>query len=595
MLQIYLFGPTQEGFLDIDPQTVLQMESLSEAFDEDLSTGEFSLPVDLPWTANNRRLMGFSERLENFVKKEHYWRIIVYDNGFIELPNAKLTMLEKSGNFSYSKGKFSASVSGNKGLFGSLVKNKKLKDLYLGGPITWTSNRGSAFFAEELMKGLHLEYQYIQFAPVAIETFIDVNRHDYTDEFLVQDRVNNIIPAFTYTGDWTFANPTGSVGQYRTVPFFNLKFILKQIFLEHGYSLTGDFLDDADFDYLVIFNQFAIEKYIPGSPNDYNFTITPANHMPDMLVKDFLNAFFQLFNLYPDFSDGKKIKLVYKKILLTERTIFPLTSACDKNFNSQFDDTTGQDGYLLEYAFDDKDSFPGDRINNEILTEKTLVATVAKFTDLSTLSIGRQLTTDDIAFVEADNFYYQIADATATPLKWDAYAERMDGYKVGAGDNAISMSMSTLLTYVEYDPDNALFVKRNCVGCRQPGSYINSKGVLVKADFGLRIFYIKQLPNGIGTIPVSFSHNRDGNNNRILKYSLAMQGADGIAEQFHKTWQTMQQNREVVKTTITSNQKTLEDLRKNNCVEINNVLFLQYKTARTIPLKSNMEISLIPL
>lgn len=594
MLQIYIFGPTQEGFLDIDPATVLQMESLMEAFDDDLSTGEFSLPVDLPWTDTNRRLMGFAERLENFSKKEKSWKIIVYDSGFPELPNAKLTILEKSGSFTYARGKFSASVSGNKGLFGSLVTNKTLRDLILGGPITWTGLT-SAVFAEQVMKGLWPQYNYLNFATVAIEGFFDTGRPDFTDEFLVQDRINNIVNSGGSTDDWVFSNPAGSEGLLRTVPFFNLKYVLKKVFSENGYTISGDFLNDPDFDYLVIFNQYAIENYSPAGV-DKNLQITPLNHMPNTLIKDFLANLFAMFNLYPDFSGGvNEVQLFYKKRKITERLTLSLNELCNKNFTSQFDDNNQTNGYKIEYNFDSADSFPGDRIKEDITKDKTLVATVAKFSDLDTLSIGRPLTTDDIAFVEADNFYYQIADATSIPLKWDAFAERMDGYKVGNGDNSIPMEISTLLTYVEFNPDAALYFKSDCVGCRQLGSYINSKGVRVLNDFGLRVFYIKKLLRTGAMVPTSFSYNRDENNEPIVKYSLAWQGTDGLGINFHKEWQDMQQNREVVKTSITCNQKVLQDLNNNNSVEINGVVFLPYKIKRTIPLKSSMEISLVPL
>lgn len=592
-LQIYIFGPTDEGFLDVDPDTVLQMQSLMEAFDDDLSVGEFSLPVDLPWTDNNRRLMGFAERLENFSRKTKTWRIIVYAGGFPELPNAKLTMLEKSGTFAYTRGKFSASVSGNKGLFGSLVKNKKLTNLSLGAPINFTENSSKAF-AEACMKEGHPEYDYLAFAPVAIETFFDTNRPDYDYEFLVLDRVNNIVNTGGSADAWTFDNPSGSGDKPRTVPFFKLKYVLKKIFEENGYSISGAFIDDPAFDDLVISNQFAIENY--GGTTDYNRQILPANHQPDMLIQDFLVAVFSLFKMYPDFSAGlNEITLVYKKSILTNRRVLSLNNICDKTFSSQYDDSEQVDGYKIMYVWDSNDSYPSDRVIDDITKDKTMVASVAKFSDLGALDIGRTLTTDDIAYVEADNLYYQVADSTSTPKKWDAFAERMDPYVSGGGESEIDITCSPLLTYVEYNSDTSLYVKQDCVGCRQPGSYVNNKGVRVINPFGLRIFYIKKLSRNGAMVPVSFSHNRDADNNPIEKYTLAWLGDDGLGLNFHKDWEDMQLNREIVKTNIKTDQKVLEDLSRNNCVEINNVLFLPYQIQRTIPIKDSMEIDVVPL
>ena len=89
------------------------MESLSEIFDEDLSIGEYSLPVTLQWTEINRRILGFAERLENFNTTKKQWRCDVFEDGFPAMVNAQMTLLEKSGTFSYSNGTFNVSITAN--------------------------------------------------------------------------------------------------------------------------------------------------------------------------------------------------------------------------------------------------------------------------------------------------------------------------------------------------------------------------------------------------------------------------------------------------------------------------------------------------
>lgn len=596
MLQIYLFGPSEEGFLDIDPDTSLQMESLTEIFaDEEENAGDFSLPVDFPWTENNRRKFGFTERLENFGTKEDSWRCIVYDSGFPELPNAKLTMLEKSGNFSYSRGKFSASISGNKGLFGSAIKNKNLRDLALGGAIRYTTS--SRQFAENVMKGVFPSYAYLAFAPVAIEKFIDDGRPDYSGEFLAKDTVNTVVNSGGGADDWSFANPAGANAyDYRTIPFFKLKYVLRKIFEESGYTLSGAFIDEAGFDDLVIFNNYSLEYYDPATGTDYNRNLVPANHMPNLPVADFLSGFFSFFNLYPDFTGATNdIKLYYKKASLTDKRILSLNDICSNEFSAAYQEQGAADGYKINYVWDSNDQYYSDRVKEDIAKDKTITGTVATFGALEAYNIGRSLTTDDLVYVEAENMYYQVADATSTPKKWDAHAERLNGYKTGAGETSVDVNMSTLCSYVEFVPADGLYERRNYVGCRQGGSYVNNKGVRVLNDFGPRIFYIKRLPVGGSNIPVSFNQNRDAGNGRIVPYSLAWQGSDGLALNFHRVWQSMRLNAEIVKTSVKGSRKALNDLAVNNCCEINNVLFLPYKIERDIPMKGSIEISLIAL
>lgn len=601
MLQIYLYGPAYKGFLDINPNTELEIEDLAEIFDEDLSTGLYSLPVELPWTDNNRKLFGFAERLQNFNTTSKQYRCDVYDNGYPELINAQLTILERSGLFSYKKGSFNASIAGTKGLFGSAIKSKTLQDLKLDGTITW-SGKDSREFARDVMHGSEPDYPYLSFAPVAIEGFIDTGRTDYSGEFLAKDTVNNLM--LTGGLDYFFGRPqsgnptlpavsgTEEYADFFTVPFFKLKYVLQKIFTENGYNVTGSFIDTTDFDDLVIFNNYGLENYV--SYVDINRSIFPKNHLPKMEIKDFLKGVFDLFNIYPVFSGTNSVALVYRKQPLINRNILSLNEVCSNEFNATSESTTIESGYKLNYTWDSNDGYYSDRIKD--LKDKKLVATVAKFADLATLNLNPDLTTDDIVFVQADNLYYRVANALVNPILWDAYAEKLEEYNIGKGERSISPNISTLCTYVEYDNGDALYEKRNYVGTRQLGSYRNNKGTIVLNDFALRIFYIKKLPIGGGyTVPVSFSHNRDKDNNIVEKYSLSWHGEDGLAVNFHKAWQQLKENNDIVKTDLRADQKLLGELQAHNIYEIDNVLYLPYKTERKIPLNGMLTISLTPL
>ncbi len=601
MLQIYLYGPFYEGFLDINPNTELEIEDLSGIFDEDLSTGLYSLPVELPWTDRNRKLFGFAERLQNFNTTPKQYRCDVYDRGFPELTNAQLTILERSGLFSYKKGSFNASIAGTKGLFGSVIKSKTLQDLKLGGTIKWT-NKDSREFANDVMHGNEPDYPYIVFAPVAIEGFIDTGRTDYTTEFLAKDTVNNLM--LNNGPDYFFGRPqsgnptlpatsgTEEYVDFFTVPFFKLKYVLQKIFTENGYTASGSFIDSSDFDDLVIFNNYGIENYV--SNVDINRSIYPSNHLPKMEIKDFLKSIFDFFNIYPVFNGSNNVQLVYRKQTITNRNILSLNDVCSKEFTATVEGTGDESGYKLNYTWDSNDGYYSDRVKD--LKDKNLVATVAKFSDLANLNLNQQLTTDDIVFVQADNLYYRVANALNNPILWDAYAENLYEYNNGKGERNIAPNLSTLCTYVEYDNGEALYKKRNYVGTRQLGSYRNNKGTVVLNDFRLRIFYVKQLPIGGGyTVPVSFSHNRDKNNNIVEKYSLSWHGEDGIATNFHKSWQQVKENNDVVKTELRASQKLLSELQAYNIYEIDNILYLPYKIERKIPLDGKLTISLTPL
>jgi hypothetical protein len=604
MLQIYVFGDKESGFLDLDETTVLDMESLSDMFDEDLSTGEFSIPLEAPWTDRNRRLLSFAERLENGGANLLWWRCMVYDGMFPEIPAGKITLLEKAGLFTYKKGKFSFTISGSKGLYGSLIKNKKLADLQLGGPITWSADE-SRVFARDVMMGVYPQYEHIAFAPVAIEDFVDKNRPDFVSEFLAKDTVNNIVITGAGANSWLFGRPkptdptqVTSPGDnehldYRTVPFLSKKYVLKKCFEEFGFSVAGALIDTDDLEGAYMFNNYGIENYANNIAEDFNRTILPGNHVPDMYVSEFLKALLSAFNVYPVFETETQVRLKFREDAIKQRSIYSINEICSDEFSSNFTLEDPKSGYKLDYVWDSNDSFYSDRVKD--LKDKIIAGTVARFSDLATFDPGYALTTDHIVFVEADNMYFRVANATVSPLLWDAYSERLDGYTKGNGERTVDCNISTLCTYVEYDATDALYERRNYLGCRQKGSYMNEKGVRVLNPFGLRIFFIEMRNISGVIIPVSYNYYRNAANEIIRENSLCWQGENGLADKYHTSWQDLRERSELVKTDIRVDQKINYELKQHNCYEVNSVQFIPYRFYRTIPLKNKINVEMIPL
>jgi hypothetical protein len=632
-LQIYVYGPQEEGFIDLPVGTVLELEEMANAFDDNFHIGVFSLPITIPWTPYNRRLLGFVETIQNNNEKAFYFKCHVYNDGFPEMLNAKMTLLEKAGNFKYTKGSFNFSIAGTKGLFGSLIQNKKLKDLVLSGPITYTTE--SRVFATAVMKGSFPQYPFLKFAPVAIENFFNTNRPDYDadKDFLFKDTVNNILLTGSTVNDWSFGRPTTVSdsdptltntlttpgdnhalyrhSDVRTVPFFSLKYVFKKVFEENGYTVSGAFIDDAAWDDLVLFNNNALENYA-NAYFDGNRVIIPGNHVPpDMYVFGFLQGIFSLFKIYPVFDETNNVKLYYKVNDFVNKRIAPLTDKCTGEFDSTISDSNNYDsnnpsnnanGYKLNYNWDSYDSYQGDRIKDITINkydgttwigDKQLSTTVATFAALQTLTIP--LTTDTIVFVENENMYYQCANATTIPTKWDCWAENLSAYTKGTGAKSIDIPISTLCTYVKLNDLTALIEKQLYCGCRQLGSYKNDKGVQVVNPYGLRVFFIRNIQVGGVSIPTSTNFNKLSSGAKVSPYSLAWRGADGLAENFHKLWEEMQIQIEILKTEIIADTKTITEMDAANIYEINGIQFLPYKRERQIPCKVPVTQYLIPI
>jgi hypothetical protein len=603
-LSIYVYGPYRSGFLDLKEGTVLDVEDNAPIFDEELSIGEYSLPVDIPWTDNNRQLLNFAERIKNFTRTPPYFKCDVYDGNLPAIQGGKLTILEKSGRLNYSTGSFNASVSGQRGLFGSLIKDKKMPALHLGGPISFGS-RTSRQYARDIKADGH---PYISFAPVAIENFINTSAPGYTTEFLAKDTVNNIIVTGGGTADWVFGRPqsaspstpavagTAEYSHYFTVPFIRLKHIINAIFNEHGYAVTGAIVGENTWDDVHVFNNYGIEVYVNNQ--DTTRSLNPANHVPDETVADFLKAIFQFFNIYPFFEGSSTVRLVYRQQVITQRKVLNINAMASSSFTSSRTDSQEQEGYTLDYAWDGADQYPGSHIKE--LGDKKLVATVANYSKLATLSIGRPFTTDDVAYSLADNMYYSVANATGSPVLWEVFSEGLLPVKSGAGGREVKVGCSTLCTYVLFNNTTALNERQYYAACAQAGSYTSYVGSKVKAPFGVRLFYISQLLVSGHFIPVSYSHNKQADASAqgyaiIQPRSLALQGADGLAACCHSQWQNVIEQNEKVKLKLNINAITLRQLDAATCVELNNVLLVPVKTERSIPNSGVITVEMMPL
>lgn len=603
MLQIYLHGDTESGFLDLVPGATLDFEGLTNLFDEELDSGEFSLPIDIPWTENNRRLWRFAERIENADNRKNFRECTVYDEGFPELVRVKITIVGKEGKFSYDSGVFKASISGVKGLFGSRIRKRKLTDLKLDGPIEWADDE-SRIFATKCMKGLYPQYPYLAFAPVAIENYFDES-NSYHGEFLAKDTVNNIVSTGGGLNDWVFGRPRSTDPfavtdpgdeehiDHRTIPFFQFTYILRKVFEEAGYEVVGDITQSDAFSKLYLFNNASLEFYSTVVYRDYNRKIYPKDHLPEMGQDEFLRAVCKFFGMFPDFVAHDKVQLKFRHPVLKEKEFLDITDRCNPRFSQDYVEQGENDGYSIEYEWDSNDDYLTDRVKD--ISTKTLVATVSTFPELALIDIGRTLTTDDMAFVVSENMYYIVADGTSIPVKWDAWSENLDKFTKGRGDRSVTLPVSTLCTYVEFDEPNALYLRRNKVGCRQPGTYWNNKLSRVKNPFGLRLFYISK-QNVIGNeIPVSHNHHLNSSGVQVASFSLSLNGENGMAKNYHELWQDAIQRNQTVKVTVRADKRFIQELSRVNIVRIQNVFYLYKVNRKSIPLRKNIELEIVPL
>lgn len=531
MLRVIVHKDGQRHDLDLSEGTVIPLTGVSPFFDRDLTKGEQSLPFELPWTERNRRILGSPEMIESAVDSGTiYYVVDVLDDGVPQIAEGKLTLLRCKGSFDYKEGKYIGTITGGESLLGAKLASKTLKSLSLGGVVRWSSG-SSREFAELVMKG-SASYPFA-FAPVRNLQFIDTGRGDYTTELMDGDQINRVMYSASYTQQWTFARPhpantniatiptEAGYNDYRTVPFFNFQFVFKKIFEENGYSVEGDWLDDADLAQLYLYNNRAID-YPSASNTDLNTFIDPVNHVPDLSIAKFLVAVAEAFGFAYFMASGGKVLLRYRHAALRAAAAIDITGYCENEFENEQTELAGG-GVTASWDFGSDDSRPGDWVKE--INKERVRGQVDKFANIATFTFSPAAATGDLIYVRAENYYY-VYDASAPA--WNYHSEGQEPVIIGDGKLTVKPAIAPLLQAV--DTDN-LGVNTNFDMCAidGTGSYYNYKQVLVETPYPLRFFYIKKFNKNLAfNVPTSFAHNYDYIGVQRAMYSLGTSSSESI-------------------------------------------------------------------
>lgn len=590
--------------LDLKPDTRLRFEQLLPAFDDKLESGIYSFPVDVPWTEGNRQWLSFAENLNGHNSNiPEYWRCDIICNGITYMHEAKLKLLSHSGGFLNARGDYKFTITGIKGLFGNLIKGKKLRDLELDGKVTWDSALDSRQFAFNVMNSQDpANWAKFKFAPVLTENFIDTGRSDFNTEYLHNDTVNHMVIDPSFPDGWTFGRvkpsavnavlAPGDAGyaDYRTVPYLNLFFVIRQIFIEHGFVASGSFFDYPNFDLIHIYNNVAIDRYNSPFAYDVNHEITPSNHLPDMLISDFLVAIQNSLNLKVDWHEDKQVLFSFKQSLLTSNKIENLSNKCQINYDEAIRHESYENGVKLEWKWDD-DTYASDKVKDTY--KLNIVATVTVASDIASLIFTVPIDDTTYIFVVAENYYYNY---DVNNLHWYPAIENHDLYLEGKGEFAFMPELSPMCQAYFFDTfGNA--TRTNMVAATQRGSYINDWGIKVENPFGLRLFYITQIESGsyVG-LPISFCHNYDSAGTKLVELSLSWLAEDGIYNKLWKSWLTMLYNSWSLKAKFLLD--IIDTYKLKNEVDIimaNNNQYLIKHIAHDLPIEGITDVELVKL
>lgn len=539
MLSIYLHTETGRKALDMQIDAGITIKDIAPEFNGKLDNGFYSLPIDVPMSGNNRRLLNMPENnISGFPIPE--WEVDLVEDGIPIYSKIKMMLLKYTSSVDFSYGVYHMSMTGAISRFAAKSNGKRLKDLFLGGAINFAPY-DSRTFATFVMKpnGPYSQYRdRIGFAPVYWPGFIDKGREDFSTEKLNYDTIN-CLHLEPNTGDWYFlATDYNIPGQpifgwqpeyadYKTIPFFRLRFVLENLFKEFGYSIQGTLLNDEDFNKIYLANNYSLERCVHQNHTDYNRSIKPSNHMPDISITDFLIAFCGVFGVC--FSFGENIVQINYVQDAPKKQSIDISELSDKEIEATYPDPE-KNGYQIDWEFGVGDAAPGDYVLK--IEPNDIIVSVNNRGDINTVTGYED---GNLLYCRSENWYYRWSEQAQ---RWEYHSEGQQAYETGKNYNKVSIKLSPLLQAKGKDDDNNNFSKEMLMA-KGPGSYYNDSYKQVVNDFGLRMLFIDLLPmpgNQSYVVPISYNHNTDDAGNSRSRFGLNLKQEKGIVDTFKKKW-----------------------------------------------------------
>jgi hypothetical protein len=263
--------------LDLDPGVNVQVDYYNGLFEYDRIPAMFTMPLTLPWTKKNMRLLKFPGNLSIRRHTRVPFACQMYLDNLWRV--GKLFILSTN-----PKG-ISVNFQSDAGDLGTGFKNDSLRDLDLG--------------TEPFVDGVREVYPASNYAlfPVRNASFYGDANEQY-------------VGYVNYYNDGFQAN-TDIYTKHTRTPFPYLVYILRKVMAHYGYKLTGSWLEEEEIRRLVIFNTQALDQ--GGSfVNTFAAEITYNRHVPDMKVNEFVKAIRATFGLGLIFNSATKTIEVVK-------------------------------------------------------------------------------------------------------------------------------------------------------------------------------------------------------------------------------------------------------------------------------------------
>lgn len=270
---------------DLSPDTLIEIERTNPFF---IEWGEQSLPLSLPPTDKNKRLLG---QIQNIASRGRAEKVEVYLHE--QVFNMKAQMVLLSYN---DKDGFECSLLLNEGSLNNRVQDLDIADVFGDETLKFVSVNACVDFLRTLMKTDNERFAIFCIAALPEDKgrFRYLNLVDKKQADGYYDFTNRNETVET-SGDKTINIPAGCY----ISPFVKLNYLLKRIFGYLGYTYEPGFLGSVPFSNMVVLNNTA-DTIVKGS-------IKMTDILPDCSVGTLLDVLRKKFCMEFAVDDVKRV------------------------------------------------------------------------------------------------------------------------------------------------------------------------------------------------------------------------------------------------------------------------------------------------
>ncbi len=509
--------------LDLLPDSTITIDEVSPLFEKDSIPGGFSYPFNLPVTPTNRRLTGFADRLERKVTGRTELPFQLFHSGKL-IHAGNLVIIEAADHYR-------ANLEISNGDLSSKIKNKKLKDLDLGGTRNWVWQTEYKYGTDDFALFPIYNDEFSEFTP---DPAYGLNHY----------RLNSF-------ENGSFYHEPGK--HYVVCPFAFINYLIKQIFTQYGFQIIENvFETDADLSDLVLYTTWdityqevtyslqnvllGIDQYGEEVWEEINVGVgvrvqdewNLADCMPDMLVSDFLLSLRNLFNLGISIDSSNRVRIVKRQDVVLQPSVQNITGLISGSPLIAYLDTA--DGYKLTWDHDEQDQLFDTKWQDIENVLDDLGDDVANSGELAAL----EPIPNEVRYViSLDKYFRYEFDQDNSYWKWAEYSIGFQNFLSGNRQEEFASKFSTLLMVTYQRLTGGPFIR--CPWADQQG---NASDASVNTPFSPRLLFYRglQLNSDGDAEPMGSNDNLDRTGNKLAGKSLCLRW-EGNYGLFAQLWE----------------------------------------------------------